>query len=1230
MKGLCKKFRQLWPTLGLVFVLLQIGNSQIQLDVTNIKCKGESNGKITANIISGISGTFEYSIDGKPYGPSNVFDGLSKGPHTVKIRDKTTMCEYSKTAEVEEESGLSISIQGGGRFTFCDTEGPPTITLTASASGGTEPYTFEGWAGGKREVRSSQPKQKLNVRDKNNCTGSAEWSVEIVRIVCSRDPNDMIGPDGFGDPKFVSVNDRLPYKIRFENDPEFASAPAQKVVIEHVLDVDLNLFSLQLGNFGFANLIFEVPGKSSFYKKRLNIVDSLGIFVDVTAGIDITENKVFWIFESVDAKTGLEPSDPLLGMLPVNDTITRKGEGFVDFTIVPNRVAQTGDSILAEAAIVFDVNETINTPEIFNVIDAVPPASIMNPLPDKSEELAIPITWSAMDDEGGSGVKDYALFVSENNNAYYPYETGIKDTITVFAGSPGSSYRFFVVATDNVGNVEIKNVAEAATSIDPNARLSIITFDQSGYCLGDSLGVQWAAAAIDEVNILLSQDNGQTYTALVENIQADTGTFKWAIPADFAECDSCLIKIADSDEQSDLEDEIFVSIQGIPPIQVSNDITICTGSFTQLQVNEFDDIIWTPSAGLSDNRVQMPIASPDETTTYQVTGTNTNGCQNSAEVTVSVVPSNTTTIEDVACTQAEAGIVVDTFTNQFNCDSIVITNYILDSEPPSITCGQSLNFTIPQTGTLILTAEDLQANLSDNCGVDEVTLSESEFTCLDVGTKMIEVQVRDFAGLVSSCLVEVEIEASNLCRITLTNTEGVEVDAPCNCLGDGLFEEELTITSLTGENWTVLSTNLMDPETGEVIMEGTAFTESPAASGLYRLKGLHESSTGYNLTAASDSYPEFSISLSNTCYYPEISFAGLDELYCEFDESFVLSADVGGVEGTGTFRIDGVVYDFFNPIELGLGMHELVYTFDAGTATPDNPEDPGCTASLATVFEIKGNEHPICMGTGAYFTLNYTGPDTLYSNENCSAVLDLGDNVFSAQANFEPEQSIVSFEFDSELTGYNLGDAVIAGQSVPVTYIATDNYGNRDTLVAEVTIVDDTPPVAICRDIKVIVGETEIATITADTINDNSTDECDIDSIFINQTEFDISDLGNVPILLTVTDVNGNVSTCDAIVTVEMSTSTIDLPDYVSDFRIFPNPTAEFTTFELDLNQSVDLYYELLNTRGELVHRQTEVDKISNRYVQKLDLKDVPSGTYNLKIGRRNGEHFIVQIMKIE
>ena len=65
------------------------------------------------------------------------------------------------------------------------------------------------------------------------------------------------GPRGAGDEKWVAVSARLPYKIRFENDPELATAPAQVVTIEQTLDSTLDARSFRLGPFGFGDFTFE-------------------------------------------------------------------------------------------------------------------------------------------------------------------------------------------------------------------------------------------------------------------------------------------------------------------------------------------------------------------------------------------------------------------------------------------------------------------------------------------------------------------------------------------------------------------------------------------------------------------------------------------------------------------------------------------------------------------------------------------------------------------------------------------------------------------------------------------------------------------------------------------------------------------------------------------------------------------------------------------------------------
>lgn len=52
----------------------------------------------------------------------------------------------------------------------------------------------------------------------------------------SADPNEIIGPAGYDSIRWVSINDVLNYTILFENDPEFASANAQKVDVRFSFD----------------------------------------------------------------------------------------------------------------------------------------------------------------------------------------------------------------------------------------------------------------------------------------------------------------------------------------------------------------------------------------------------------------------------------------------------------------------------------------------------------------------------------------------------------------------------------------------------------------------------------------------------------------------------------------------------------------------------------------------------------------------------------------------------------------------------------------------------------------------------------------------------------------------------------------------------------------------------------------------------------------------------------
>lgn len=82
-----------------------------------------------------------------------------------------------------------------------------------------------------------------------------------------------------------------------------------------------------------------------------------------------------------------------------------------------------------------------------------------------------------------------------------------------------------------------------------------------------------------------------------------------------------------------------------PTADAGSNQSICPGGSTPIGGSPTtaggNTVAWSPAAGLTSTSAFNPIASPTNTTTYTVVVTDGNGCANSAQVTVTVIPSPT-------------------------------------------------------------------------------------------------------------------------------------------------------------------------------------------------------------------------------------------------------------------------------------------------------------------------------------------------------------------------------------------------------------------------------------------------------------------------------------------------------------------------------------------------------------------------------------------------------------
>ncbi len=338
-----------------------------------------------------------------------------------------------------------------------------------------------------RAARLREKLDAIQCEGDDDPLGDDEGDWEDVDRRVPIDPNDILGPWGYGEERWtVGKADPWSYTIRFENDPDEATATAAVVRIEQTIDPGLDLESFRFGDFGFGTFFFSMPADRTEFSRRFDFTETLGVMVDVEAGIDQGKRLVWWEFTSLDPETNMIPWDPTLGFLPVNEN-SPEGEGFVNYTIRPKAGLATGTRIEAQAAIVFDVNEPIVTPMVFNTIDADGPSGKVSPLP-----LAVVpdflVQWGG-GDGSGSGVASYTVYVSsDGGNTWDIWLDHTTLTSATYKGTKGKSYRFYVVARDRAGNTQMVDPATASVGTTVAGSPMIVVRDQAGKTLAPGTG----------------------------------------------------------------------------------------------------------------------------------------------------------------------------------------------------------------------------------------------------------------------------------------------------------------------------------------------------------------------------------------------------------------------------------------------------------------------------------------------------------------------------------------------------------------------------------------------------------------------------------------------------------------------------------------------------------------------------------------------------------------------
>ena len=408
----------------------------------------------------------------------------------------------------------------------------------------------------------------------------------------SYDPNEVIGPEGYDSVRWVSINDVLNYTILFENDPEFATAAAQKVDVRFDFQSKAWMKGFGIGGYSFSNMSFPVTKPSNAYQQRIDLKDSLGYYVDLIGGLDVAKQQGFWTFTTIDPETGYAPMQAERGLLPVNDS-THVGEGAVTFQLKPYEGLKTGDTISIAANIVFDTNDTIPTNRWCNKIDAGNPESKLTAETHPTLPNIYNLKFTGKDDEGGSGIRHLLLYLANHNGIYEEIDTVAVDSVLAFPVEAGKQYKLYSISVDNTGNRE-------PTKLEPDVILNF-NMAPTDIALTDTIFQDDLAAGgyIGRLTSIDTEDNKSFTYALAEGdgaihndlFQVTDDQLQIKNSFKCAEDSIYKVRISTTDEGGMSFSKAFVlSLNHVleKPAVDSLEVTICEGDIFEFHGMEYD------------------------------------------------------------------------------------------------------------------------------------------------------------------------------------------------------------------------------------------------------------------------------------------------------------------------------------------------------------------------------------------------------------------------------------------------------------------------------------------------------------------------------------------------------------------------------------------------------------------------------------------------------------------
>ncbi len=493
-----------------------------------------------------------------------------------------------------------------------------------------------------------------------------------------------------------------------------------------------------------------------------------------------------------------------------------------------------------------------------------------------------------------------------------------------------------------------------------NGTLTIIEDITSPVAVAQNMTVELDASG--QATITAEEvDNGSYDNCTITNRQLDMSDFDCS---DIGE-NTVTLTVTDAAGNESTETAVITVEDNLAPMVITQDITIALNGDGEASITT-DDI----NNGSSDN------CSVD---TYEL---------------------DITTFD---CASVGENVVTLTLTDPSGNTSSATANVTVEDNIDPVALTQDMTLDLDATGNASITPEQIDNGSSDNCGIADLSLDMTAFTCSDIGEQQVALTVIDPSGNQSQASAVVTVQ-DNSAPTVLTKDITVELDASGQAsitpedINNGSFDN-CTIDSYYLD---ITAFDCSDVGTQEVTLTVTDVNGNEASALAYVTVEDNISPTVFTQDTLVELNPSGQASITAL----EINDGSFDN--CAID-SYVLDQSE------------------FDETDIGENIITLTVTDIHGNAT-----------SETAIVTIADNTPPTII----------TQPVTLYLDMNGEATLTPGEVDNGSYDNVE----ITGMEIDMDY--FACGDE---GEHM-VTLTATDISGNTSSATETVTVLDTITP----------------------------------------------------------------------------------------------------------------------------------------------------------------------------